>query len=284
MKAEIINGQEISGQIYGEIKNETDLLKTDKGIIPGLAVVLVGSNSASEIYVNLKEKACKEMGFYSEKHHLPENSSTEIVLNLIEKLNQNPKIHGILVQLPMPKQINQDKVIEAVSPAKDVDGFNPVNLGNLLLGKDCFIPCTPQGIMELLKRYKLEIQGRRAVVIGRSIIVGKPLSMLLLNNHATVTICHSKTFNLAEITRQADILVAAIGRPKFIKGEMIKPGAIVIDVGMNRLEGKLCGDVDFDAAKERASAITPVPKGVGPMTIVMLMRNTLKAAKSIHNL
>jgi len=280
MTGKIIDGKAIANQIHNEIKKEAQILKTEKGIVPGLAVIIAGNNPASEIYVRLKEKNCKELGFYSEKHQIEENASEEKVLTLVKELNQNMNIHGILVQLPLPKHINQDHIIEAVSPLKDVDGFHPANLGNLLSGKECFIPCTPQGIMELLKRYEFEIKGKHAVVIGRSIIVGKPLSILLLNNHATVTTCHSKTVNLAEITRQADILIAAIGRPRFIKGEMIKAGAVVIDVGMNRVEGKLYGDVDFDAAKEKASAITPVPKGVGPMTIVMLMRNTLKAAQS----
>jgi len=283
MSAKLIDGKKIAEQIQDEIKKEAELLKTEKRITPGLAVVLVGQNPASEIYVSYKEKACKRLGFYSEKHQLDEKSRTEEVFDLVKKLNGDKKIHGVLVQLPLPKQINQEKIINAVHPDKDVDGFLPMSLGNLVLGRDGFVPCTPQGIIELLKREKIEIEGKRAVVVGRSISVGRPLSFLLLHNHATVTICHSKTVNLAEVTRQADILAVAIGRPKFITGEMIKKGAVVIDIGVNRLEGKLCGDVDFDSAEERAGMITPVPGGVGPMTIAMLMKNTLKAAGMAHS-
>ena len=281
MTAKIIDGKAMANQIHNEIKKEAQILKTEKGIVPGLAVILVGKNPASEIYVRNKERACNDLGFYSEKHQMEEDTTTEKILKLLKQLNQNKKIHGILVQLPLPIQIEQNKILNEVEPSKDVDGFHPFNLGRLLLGKECFIPCTPQGIIELLKRQNIEIQGKQAVVIGRSIIVGKPLSLLLLQNNATVTICHSKTVDLAGITRQADILVAAMGQARFIKGEMIKVGAVIIDVGMNRVEGKLCGDVDFDSAKEIASAITPVPGGVGPMTIVMLMKNTLKAAKLV---
>lgn len=283
MSAKIIDGRAISNQVLMEIKKDLELLKDKLGIVPGLAVIIVGKNPASEIYVKHKEKACQDLGFYSEKHQLEENTSTEKILELLKELNQNPKIHGILVQLPLPKHINSEKILETINPAKDVDGFHPFNLGNLFLGKDCFFPCTPQGIIELLKRESIEIQGKRVVVVGRSIIVGKPLALLFLQNDATVTICHSKTSELSEVTAQADILVVAIGRPRFITGKMIKKGAVVIDVGVNRLEGKLCGDVDFDSAKEVASAITPVPGGVGPMTIVMLMRNTVKAAKALSN-
>ena len=283
MKAKIIDGKAIAVQIRSELKKEIDLLKAKAGISPGLAVILAGNNPASEIYVKYKEKACESLGVYSEIHRLDENVSTESILELVERLNGDKKIHGILVQLPLPKQIDRDRILKAVKLSKDVDGFHPFNLGNLLSGKECFLPCTPQGIVELLDREKIAIQGKKAVVVGRSIIVGKPVALLLLQNHATVTICHSRTVDLAEVTRQADILVAAIGRPKFISGAMIKKGAVVIDVGMNRSEGKLCGDVDFDSAKETAGAITPVPGGVGPMTIAMLMKNTLKAARKTVN-
>ena len=283
MKAKIIDGKAIAGQIRSEIKKEIDLLKAKAGIFPGLAVILAGNNPASEIYVKYKEKACESLGIYSEIHCQDENTSTENILELVERLNRDEKIHGILVQLPLPKQIDQDRILKAVALSKDVDGFHPFNLGNLLSGKECFLPCTPRGIIELLNRENVEIQGKKAVVVGRSVIVGKPLALLLLQNHATVTICHSKTADLAEVTRQADILAVAIGRPEFITGAMIKKGAVVIDVGMNRSEGKLCGDVDFDSAKEKAGAITPVPGGVGPMTIAMLMKNTLKAARKTVN-
>ncbi len=283
MKAKIIDGKAIAAQVRSELKKEIDLLKAKAGISPGLAVILAGNNPASEIYVKYKEKACESLGVYSEIHCLDENVLTESILELVERLNGDKKIHGILVQLPLPKQIDQDRILKAVKLSKDVDGFHPFSLGSLLSGKECFLPCTPQGIIELLNREKIEIQGKKAVVVGRSIIVGKPVALLLLQNHATVTICHSRTADLAEVTRQADILVVAIGRPKFITGEMIKKGAVVIDVGMNRIEGKLCGDVDFDSAKETAGAITPVPGGVGPLTIAMLMKNTLKAAVLAHS-
>ena len=279
MKAKIIDGKAIAGQIRSELKKEIDLLKAKAGIFPGLAVILAGNNPASEIYVKYKKKACESMGVYSEIHCQDENASTESISELVERLNRDEKIHGILVQLPLPKQIDRDRILKTVAPSKDVDGFHPFNLGNLLAGKECFLPCTPRGIIELLHRENVEIQGTKAVVVGRSVIVGKPLALLLLQNHATVTVCHSRTVDLAEVTRQADILVVAIGRPEFITGAMIKKGAVVIDVGMNRSEGKLCGDVDFDSAKEKAGAITPVPGGVGPMTIAMLMKNTLKAAR-----
>ncbi len=279
MKANIIDGKEIASQVSAEIKKEIDLLKAKSGISPGLAVILAGKNPASEIYVKYKERACENLGMHSEIHRLDEDTSTENILELAKELNEDKKIHGILVQLPLPEQIDQDRILTAVKPSKDVDGFHPFNLGNLLSGKECFLPCTPQGIIELLRRENIKIQGKKAVVVGRSIIVGKPLALLLLQNHATVTICHSKTADLAAVTRQADILMVAIGRPKFITGAMIKKGAVVIDVGVNRVEGKLCGDVEFNSAKKQASAITPVPGGVGPMTIAMLMKNTLKAAR-----
>lgn len=282
MKAKIIDGKAIAAQVRSELKKEIDRLKAKAGISPGLAVILAGNNPASEIYVKHKEKACESLGVYSEIHRLDENVSTESIIEAVERLNGDKKIHGILVQLPLPKQVDRDRILKAVKPSKDVDGFHPFSLGSLLSDKECFLPCTPQGIIELLNREKIEIRGKKAVVVGRSIIVGKPVALLLLKNHATVTICHSRTADLAEVTRQADILVAAIGHPKFITGAMIKKGAVVIDVGINRIEGKLCGDVDFDSAKETAGAITPVPGGVGPMTIAMLMKNTLKAAVLAH--
>ncbi|WJH34289.1 bifunctional methylenetetrahydrofolate dehydrogenase/methenyltetrahydrofolate cyclohydrolase FolD [Paenibacillus aurantius] len=279
MTAEVINGKELVGEIREEIKNEVHQL-VQQGTQPGLAVVLVGDDPASAVYVRNKAKACEEAGMYSEVHRLPAETSEEEVLSLIAKLNADERIHGILVQSPPPKHIDEQKVIDAIDPSKDVDCFHPVNVGNLVLGKEGFLPCTPAGVIEILKRKGVEIKGKHAVVIGRSHIVGKPMAMLLLREDATVTVCHSRTSNMAEITSQADILVVAVGRAKLVGKEHVKPGAVVIDVGMNRDEnGKLCGDVDFEAVKETAGLITPVPGCVGPMTITMLLQNTLEAAR-----
>ena len=259
---------------------------TKSGIKVGLAVVLVGNDPASQVYVNNTEKACQECGFYSEKYLLDENVSMKELLDLIEVLNNRDEISGILVQLPLPKHLDEKEVINAINPAKDVDAFHPVNVGKIMIGDFDFLPCTPAGVMELIKESGIDPEGKECVVIGRSNIVGKPQAMLLLHKNATVTICHSRTKNLKEVTKRADILVAAVGKAKFVTEDMVKEGAVVIDVGMNRDEnGKLCGDVDFENVSKIAGAITPVPGGVGPMTIAMLMQNTLKAAtlKNIKN-
>ena len=277
--AKILSGKEVSARIKEKLKAEVAAL-TEKGVTPGLAVVIVGNDPASKVYVGRKEAMCAELGMYSEKYALPEDTTQSELLALIEKLNSDPNIHGILVQLPLPEPLDEKAVIAAIAPQKDVDAFHPVNVGKIMIGDYDFVPCTPAGIMELIAESGVEVEGKNCVVIGRSNIVGKPMSMLLLHKNGTVTICHSRTKNLAEITRNADILVAAVGRAHFVTADMVKPGAVVIDVGMNRLEdGKLAGDVDFDAVEPIAAAITPVPGGVGPMTISMLMRNTLTAAK-----
>ena len=279
--AEIIDGKEVAQHIRKEVSEEVRKLKEETGIVPGLAAVLVGSNPASEIYVRNKRKACGEAGIYSEEYKLPEETTESDLLSLIKELNEDKKIHGILVQLPLPKHINEAKILRAVSPLKDIDGFHPENVGYLVEGNPRFIPCTPHGIIKLLDYYKIEMQGKEAVVVGRSNIVGKPVALLLLHRHATVTICHSRTKPLEDVTRRADILVAAIGRANFITGDMVKEGVVVIDVGINRNpDGKLTGDVDFEQVKEKASYITPVPGGVGPMTIAMLLWNTWSSAKS----
>ncbi|MBQ0138951.1 MAG: bifunctional methylenetetrahydrofolate dehydrogenase/methenyltetrahydrofolate cyclohydrolase FolD [Kurthia sp.] len=279
MSSKLINGKEIGSQIRKSIAKEIEDL-IEKGITPGLAVILVGEDPASQTYVANKEKACHELGIYSELIKLPAETSEEELLGHIEKLNSNPAIDGILVQLPLPKHINEQHVIEAISSDKDVDGFHPVSVGKMLLGQPTFLPCTPNGVMELLKYSNIDVAGKHAVVVGRSHIVGVPMGQLLLQKDATVTYCHSKTPDLQAMTKQADILVVAVGRAKMIKSTHIKEGAVVIDVGMNRDEnGKLCGDVDFDDVLDKVSAITPVPGGVGPMTITMLMVNTLLSAK-----
>lgn len=284
MTAPIINGKQVSEDIRGSIRVEVERL-VKQGLTPGLAVVLVGEDPASQVYVRNKEKACHDLGFYSEVHRLPASTSQEDLLSLVDKLNRQDNIHGILVQLPLPKHINEKSVIDAIAVEKDVDGFHPVNVGNLVIGDDSLLPCTPAGVIELIKRTGIEIAGKHAVVIGRSNIVGKPVSLLLQREHATVTMCHSKTANMKELTKQADILVVAIGRANFVDASFVKPGAVVIDVGMNRLEnGKLAGDVDFESVKEVSGPITPVPGGVGPMTITMLMQNTLIAAKRLGGL
>jgi len=284
MTATIISGKQVSDEIRGSLANEVKEL-SNKGVVPGLAVVLVGEDPASQVYVRNKEKACHDLGYYSEVHRLSETTSQEELLTLVDKLNHQDNINGILVQLPLPGHIEEKAVINAISVEKDVDGFHPINVGNLVIGDDSLLPCTPSGVIELIKRAGIEMSGKHAVVIGRSNIVGKPVSLLLQRENATVTMCHSRTANMAEIARQADILVVAIGRANFIDASYVKPGAVVIDVGMNRLpNGKLAGDVDFESVKEVSGPITPVPGGVGPMTITMLMQNTLIAAKRHHKL
>ena len=279
-----IDGKETSRKVRGEIAKKVQELK-EQGKVTGLAVVIVGENPASQVYVRNKAKACEEVGMYSEVHALPESTTEEELLALVERLNHEDKIDGILVQLPLPKHINEERVILAIDPNKDVDAFHPVNTGKIMIGNYEFLPCTPAGVMTLLKEYNIEVEGKECVVVGRSNIVGKPQALLLLQKNGTVTVCHSRTKNLAEITRRADILVVAIGKAEFITGDMIKEGAVVIDVGMNRKsDGKLCGDVEFASASEKASYITPVPGGVGPMTIATLMQNTLTAAKRQNNL
>ena len=279
MPAQIIDGKAISNKLKLQIRQQVDQLKA-RDVQPGLAAVLVGDNPASVIYVRNKRKTCDEVGIYSEEHRLPEPTTQEEVLHLIEGLNSNSKIHGILIQLPLPKQINTDRVLNAVSPEKDVDGLHPYNVGRLTMGTPQFVPCTPAGVIAMLDEYKIPIEAQRAVIVGRSNLVGRPLSLLLMHRHATITVCHSRTKEIAAICREGDILVAAMGKPKFITVEMVKNGAAVIDVGINRLEtGQLVGDVDFEPVSKKAGWITPVPGGVGPMTVVMLMYNTLQSAK-----
>lgn len=276
----IINGKEIAASVRNELKAEIALLKEKKGITPGLTVVLVGENPASKVYVRNKGKACEEVGIRSVQHNLPESTSQEELLKLISDLNNSKDVHGILIQLPLPKHINEELVLEAILPQKDVDGFHPYNMGRLMIGNPLLQPCTPYGIMRLLESTGIDISGKEAVVVGRSNIVGKPMAMMLLRRNATVTICHSKTKDLIEKVKSADIVIAAIGRANFIQGDWIKDGAVVIDVGINRTpEGTLVGDVDFAEASKRASFITPVPGGVGPMTIAMLLKNTVEAAQ-----
>ncbi|MCI8624463.1 MAG: bifunctional methylenetetrahydrofolate dehydrogenase/methenyltetrahydrofolate cyclohydrolase FolD [Provencibacterium sp.] len=282
MAATIIDGKAVSAEVRAELKKEVEALG-GRGVTPGLAVVLVGDDDASRRYVRNKKKGCEEVGIYSQEHTLPAGTSEEELLALIGKLNADPKIDGILVQLPLPKHLDEKRVIEAIDPGKDVDAFSEANVGRIMIGNYTFLPCTPAGIMELLRHAGVELEGKECVVIGRSNIVGKPMAMLLMHANGTVTICHSRTHNLAGVARRADVLVAAIGKPKFVTADMVKPGAVVIDVGMDRDEnGKLCGDVDFEAVKEVASAITPVPGGVGPMTITTLLKNTVTAAKLHH--
>lgn len=275
----LIDGKAVSLQVKQQVKQECDKLKT-RGVTPGLAVIIVGDDPASQVYVRNKEKACEECGFYSVKYALDADTTQSELNALIDKLNKDEKINGILCQLPLPKHLDDKEVINRIDPIKDVDAFHPVNVGAIMIGDYNFLPCTPAGVMELIHSTGVDVTGKKAVVIGRSNIVGKPMAMLLLHENATVEITHSKTLDLKSITKEADILVAAIGRAKFVTADMVKNGAIVIDVGMNRDEnGKLCGDVDFENVKDKCSFITPVPGGVGPMTISMLMRNTLTAAK-----
>lgn len=278
MSAVRMDGKALSAKVRSSILAETEELK-EKGVTPGLAVIIVGNDPASEIYVRNKEKACAECGFYSEKYALPAETSQEELLGLIGQLNQSPQISGILCQLPVPGHISEEAVINAIDPKKDVDAFHPVNVGKIMVGNFDFVPCTPAGVMELIDEYQIDPKGKECVVVGRSNIVGKPMAMLLLHRHGTVTMCHSRTQHLDEVCRRADILVAAVGKAGFITPDMVKDGAVVIDVGINRnAEGKVCGDVD-PAVMEKASYMTPVPGGAGPMTITMLMKNTLKAAK-----
>ncbi len=295
MAAKILSGKEIAQEIRSQIKAEVDELKNKHGITPGLVTILVGENPASVSYVKAKQKTAHELGFYSIQENLPEDVSEDELLKLIDKYNKDPKIHGILVQLPLPKHINENKILYAIDPRKDVDGFHPVNVGKMVIGEPGFIPCTPYGILVMLSKAGCQVEGAEVVVVGRSNIVGKPVAILLMQKrkpvgNATVTVCHTATKDVAFHTRRADILIVAAGRPKVITADMVKEGAVVIDVGVNRIgttpEGKaiLCGDVDFENVKEKASVITPVPGGVGPMTITMLMKNTLESAKAWHGL
>jgi len=289
MTAKLINGNEVAQQIREELKQETARLKEKYNVVPGLVTILVGENPASVSYVTAKQKTSKELGFYSIQDNQPATIKEEELLKLIDKYNKDPKIHGILVQLPLPKHINETKILYAIDPKKDVDGFHPVNVGKLMIGEADYLPCTPAGIQQLLIRAGAKIDGAEVVVVGRSNIVGKPIANILLQKqkgaNATVTICHTGTKDMAFHTKRADILIVAAGKPKAVTADMVKQGAVVIDVGVNRIgmtpegKAKLCGDVDFDGVKEKASAITPVPGGVGPMTITMLMMNTVKAAK-----
>ncbi|UMZ73950.1 bifunctional methylenetetrahydrofolate dehydrogenase/methenyltetrahydrofolate cyclohydrolase FolD [Natranaerofaba carboxydovora] len=279
MSAELISGKEIGKQIREELKKEIEQLKNEKGITPGLNVLLVGEDPASQTYVGMKEKTANNLGIKSVVERVPADITQEEVLSYVKKWNNDDSVHGILVQLPLPDHIDEGAVLDAISIEKDVDGFHPENVGNLVVGQDAFVPCTPYGIIKLLEYSNVDINGKHAVVLGRSNIVGKPISLLLLERNATVTICHSRTKNLEEVTKQGDIFVVAVGRPEMVTGDMIKPGAVVIDVGVNRVEDKLVGDVEFESAKNVAGMITPVPGGVGPMTITMLMNNTLESAK-----
>ncbi len=288
MTAQLIDGKGTAATIHGEIEAEVEKLESEHGIVPGLATVLVGENPASQFYVRSKQKRCAEVGIRSFGHNLPESAGQEEVDGLVAKLNADPRVHGILVQLPLPKHLNEEQVLSAIGLDKDVDGFHPVNIGRLSMkGREpLFVPCTPSGCIELLDRYGIEIEGKEAVVLGRSNIVGLPVAMLLLHRNATVTICHSRTRDLPATCRRADILIAAVGRPQMVKADWVKPGAAVIDVGINRVDDptrkrgyRLVGDVDFEAVKEVVGYITPVPGGVGPMTIAMLLRNTLRGAK-----
>lgn len=275
----IIDGKAVSKKVKEDVKTECEQLKA-KGVTPGLAVIIVGDDPASQVYVHNKEVACEACGFYSVKYALPAETTQEELNALIDKLNKDDKINGILCQLPLPSHLDDKEVINRIDPLKDVDAFHPVNVGAIMIGDYNYLPCTPAGVMELIHSTGVNVSGKKAVVMGRSNIVGKPMAMLLLHENATVEITHSRTQNLADITKEADILVAAIGKAKFVKADMVKNGAVVIDVGMNRDEnGKLCGDVDFEDVKDKCSFITPVPGGVGPMTIAMLMKNTLTAAK-----
>lgn len=299
MSAKIIDGKALAEQIREEVKSGVEKLKSEKGIVPGLGVILVGENPASKVYVRNKARACEHVGIYSETIKLPEEISEEELLEHVNKLNEREDIHGILVQLPLPKHINSEKILLAIYPDKDVDGFHPINVGKLTTGEETFYPCTPSGIIEIIKMQGIEIKGKEAVVIGRSNIVGKPVALLLLHNHATVTICHSRTIDLPNVAKRADILIAAVGRPSLVTDEYVKPGSIVIDVGINRIKKEdaseellnwrkadfekkgytLIGDVDFLKVKDIAGYLTPVPGGVGPLTVAMLMKNTLKSAK-----
>lgn len=279
MAANIINGKQISADIRGEVAGDVKKMQKEHGLTPGLAVVLVGEDPASQVYVSNKEKACEEVGFNSFKYELSADTSEEELMKLVRELNGRDEVHGILVQFPLPDHLDEEQVILNISPDKDVDGFHPVSVGRLMVGAEGFVSCTPAGVLELLKRSGTELEGANAVVVGRSNNVGKPAALLLLNENSTVTICHSRTRDLGAVTREADVLVVAVGVPEMIKGDMVKEGATVIDVGIHRTDDGLVGDVEFEAASERAAAITPVPGGVGPMTIAMLMKNTFIAAE-----
>ena len=283
--AKLIDGKLVSAQVKEQVREEAAAIYEKHGIKAGLAVVIVGNDPASRVYVNNKKKACEAVGFQSFEYALPEETTQEELLELVETLNNDPKVNGILVQLPVPKQIDDTAIINAISPEKDVDAFHPENVGRIMIGDYAFLPCTPAGVMELIDSTGVEISGKKCVVIGRSNIVGKPMAMLLLHRSGTVTICHSRTKDLPSVTREADILVAAVGKANFVTADMVKEGAVVIDVGINRLDnGKLCGDVDFAAVEPKVSWITPVPGGAGPMTIAMLMKNTLTAMKKQNNI
>ncbi len=282
--AKLIDGKVISAAVKAEVAAETEELKK-QGVTPGLAVIIVGEDPASKVYVANKEKACQQMGFNSFKYALPEETTQEELLALVKRLNDDPAVNGILCQLPLPGHLDEEIIINTIVPEKDVDAFHPQNVGKIMIGNYDFLPCTPAGVMEMLKYENIDVNGKECVVIGRSNIVGKPMAMLLLHKNGTVTICHSRTKDLAEVCRRADILVAAVGRANFVTADMVKEGAVVIDVGINRLEnGKLCGDVNFAEVEPKASYITPVPGGVGPMTIATLMKNTFTAAKKQNNL
>jgi methylenetetrahydrofolate dehydrogenase (NADP+)/methenyltetrahydrofolate cyclohydrolase len=294
MTAKIISGTETAKAIREELKTEIAELKEKHDIVPGLVTILVGSDPASQVYVGAKERTCKNLGMYSERYDLPKDATEEEVLSLVEKCNKDDKINGILVQLPLPKHINETKVLYAIDPEKDVDGFHPVNIGKMMLGEDCYLPCTPHGMLQLLERNGIETSGKECVVLGRSNIVGKPIANLMLqkrpSGNATVTVCHTRTKDTDFHTKRADILIAAVGVPNLIKADQIKEGVVILDVGVNRIgktaEGKaiLAGDVDFESVKDKAGAITPVPGGVGPMTITMLMKNTVQAARKAAGL
>ena len=275
MKSNIISGKELADKITERLKKEISEMDS----APGLAAVLVGDNPASKVYVGIKRKQCQEIGIYSEEYKLPETATEEELFRLIDDLNKNEKINAILIQLPVPKQIDTLKMFGKISLEKDVDGFNAFNVGRLVDGNECSVPCTPKGVIKIIEQTGMDVKGKHAVIVGRSSIVGKPVASMLLNRDATVTVCHSKTENLGEITRQADILVVAAGKPKMIKEDMVKENAVVIDVGINKVDGKLVGDVDFDSVKNKAKALTPVPGGVGPMTVAMLLENTLNLFK-----
>lgn len=281
--SEILNGKELAQNIRLELKKEVEELKKSN-IHPKLAVIMVGDDKASKIYVKNKSKACEEIGIEYEEHLLPENTTIDELLNLIDSLNKNEKIDGILLQSPIPRHLDINLAFQKIAPSKDVDGFNPINVGKLSLNQDCFVSCTPFGIIKMLTAYNIDIEGKNAVIIGRSNIVGKPLIQCLLNKNATVTICHSKTQNIKQFTEKADIVIVAVGKPKFLTADMVKENAVIVDVGINRTDNGLCGDVDFEEVSKKASYITPVPGGVGPMTIAMLMNNVVKAAKNRRNI
>ena len=280
--AHIISGKEIASSVRAQIAEKGRLFTERTGVVPGLAVVIVGEDPASKVYVRNKKKGCEEVGFYSEVHELPEDITQERLMSELESINKNPKIHGILVQLPLPRHLDEKAVIDFIPPEKDVDAFHPVNTGKIMIGNYDFLPCTPAGVMKMLEYENIDVTGKNCVVIGRSNIVGKPMAMLLLRENGTVTVCHSRTKNLKEVCKRADILIAAVGKPKMIDASYVKEGAVVIDVGIHRNEnGKLCGDVDFESVEPICSAITPVPGGVGPMTIAMLMNNCVEAGMNI---